>query len=294
VVEDQADFFDPPPDRFGDDDLLKKGLKVGKTFALATTAIDLTVGDTQSGEQLASSPANIAGRQVQRLVGRRRNGVINALPGLERGFFIHTNDPNSRFQQVKGLLIQVQDRFGPFQKEWISDVLPQMIPPRLQSLRFQPAPDRAGRNLTDEAQSDQGYGQLGTTPTAQRHRPFLRQATSQNRRFRPHLRGKKAGAVRSGLLLSNYDFDTTASATCALVLLSSLLQPPRAYHSTQDGQHRLELSWPVVLQPPGFCGRLPHPLRIGVVFHLSRFDSFFFGQPLRFSLIALSFKDTSS
>src|SRR5260370_16688518 len=47
--------------RLRDDDLLHKGLEIGKRFAHAAGAVDLPISDTQSGKQGPGSPPLVAG-----------------------------------------------------------------------------------------------------------------------------------------------------------------------------------------------------------------------------------------
>src|SRR2546427_10449103 len=44
-----------------DDDLLHKGLEIGKRFARTAGAVDLAISDTQTGKQVSGSPSLVAG-----------------------------------------------------------------------------------------------------------------------------------------------------------------------------------------------------------------------------------------
>ena len=67
------------------------------------------------------------------------------LTGLNRGFLIGTDDPDTLPEQRSGLFIQVEHRAGALQKDLgILDVLPGMEPPGTDLLGGEPAPNGSG------------------------------------------------------------------------------------------------------------------------------------------------------
>jgi hypothetical protein len=83
------------------------------------------------------------------------------LAGLDRGFLIGANHPDTLSQQVFGPIVQLQDRARPLQESLqVVNVLPGMQAPGLQLIGGKPALQRAGRNADHQAEGDQASGDL--------------------------------------------------------------------------------------------------------------------------------------
>src|SRR5439155_26924659 len=74
--------------RLRDDDLLDKGLEIGKRFARAAGARDLPISDTQSGKQVPGATPLIACLPPLWLAALRRARRLFPFPSLDRGFLI--------------------------------------------------------------------------------------------------------------------------------------------------------------------------------------------------------------
>ncbi len=74
------------------------------------------------------------------------------------------------------------------------DVLPGMIAPGTNPFGFEPATNRACRDVRKRWVLGDATGQLGSTPTGERHLALLGQTTGDGGDLRAHLRGKNASA----------------------------------------------------------------------------------------------------
>ena len=176
---------------FGDE-----GLKIDEAFMRATLAVDLSISYTQSGEQLDSTAASITWRDLHWLAGAGRAWSLLPLSSLNRGLFIQANQPTTLRHQFLRPSVKLQYRSRPDQKgRRIQNVLPGMIPPRLDLFGRQPTPHRASRDAADLPQRNQLPSKLRITPTRQRLTSGLWAAASQSRRVRSRLGGKN-GAGR--------------------------------------------------------------------------------------------------
>src|SRR5450755_2539095 len=185
--------------RFGNDLLLHKGLEIDKAFALPTGSIDLAIGDGESGKQMSSSATMIA-RFVQHwLVWTSRTSRLLALAGLNGGFLIQADKPDTLTQEGLGLTVGMQDRTGPLQKgDGIMNVLPGVIAPGTKPFGFEPAAHRTRRDGRKRGILGDASGQFGPTPARERHLLLLGQATGDGGDVHADLRGKNASVLHCG------------------------------------------------------------------------------------------------
>ena len=104
------------------------------------------------------------------------------LTGLDRGFFIGTDDPDALLEQSRGLFIQVQHRAGTLEKSLgILDVLPRMELPGADLFGGEPTPNRPSFNGGQSGNGCGMTGQFGSTPMSERNAVRARQAIGQRR-----------------------------------------------------------------------------------------------------------------
>ncbi len=95
IVQNQGHDLDLPTQRLGNDLLLHKGLEIDKAFALPTGAVDLAIGDRESGKQMTCAATLIARLVQHRHAGACWTGRLLTLAGLNGGFLIETDQPGA-------------------------------------------------------------------------------------------------------------------------------------------------------------------------------------------------------
>ena len=105
-----------------------------QAFALSTGAVDLTIGDGESGKQMAGTAALIPRFVQHRLTWASWTRRLVAFTGLDGGFLIETDQPGPCLQERACLDLGVQHRARPLQeRDRIMDVLPGVIAPGTQA-----------------------------------------------------------------------------------------------------------------------------------------------------------------
>jgi hypothetical protein len=145
IVHNQDHRVDLSPQRFGNDLLEKKGLKIGEVLARATGTVDLSISHGEPGKQMPC-PATRVSRLLQLwMTTDGRPWGLFAFACLDPRFLVQTHRPGSLSQQAESSAIHLQDRTGPLQKLLgIVNMLPGMIAPRADALGEDPAAYRAG------------------------------------------------------------------------------------------------------------------------------------------------------
>ncbi len=185
--------------RFGNDVLLHKGLEIDEALALSARSVDLAIGDGESCKQMSGSTTMIACFMQQRLAWTSGARRVFALPCLNGGFLIETDQPGAFVQECLCLAIGVQDRTGSLQEgDGIMDMLPGMIAPGAKAFGFEPAADRTCREAREGRILDDVSSQFGPTPARERYLFLLGQATGDGRDLHAHLRGKNASVLHCG------------------------------------------------------------------------------------------------
>ena|SRR2546425_9741594 len=134
IVQDEGHRVHLAPERFGNDDLLEKGLEIHKAFARAAQAVDLAIGHREASKQLARATPLVARFVQQRLAWLGWAWRLFALACLDGGFLIQAQQPDACRQQRSCLAIGVQDRTGTLQEgDRIMDMLPSVKAPRTQA-----------------------------------------------------------------------------------------------------------------------------------------------------------------
>ena len=77
------------------------------------------------------------------------------------------------------------------------DVLPAMVAPRAKAFGFEPAAHRTSRDVRKRGSVGHPTGQLGSTPTRERHLTLFWQTTGDSRDLCADFRGKNASALRA-------------------------------------------------------------------------------------------------
>jgi hypothetical protein len=191
IVQDQADRPYTALKRLLDDDLLHKGLKIGKGFARTAAAIDLPIGDTQSRKQVPGATTLIAGFLKFGPTTLRWARRLLPFSSLDRGFLIQTEQLGSLAPQALGVGVQLQGRTRPLQKAFgIMNVLPTVIAPGTQPLGFELPPDRTGRGSLSRKLGGHLASHLSPTPTRQGDAHLAGQGASCGGDLRAHFRGK--------------------------------------------------------------------------------------------------------
>ncbi len=202
--------------RLRDDDLLHKGLEIGKRFAHAAGAVDLPISDTQSGKQVPGSTPLVAGLLPLWLAALRRARRLFPFPSLDRGFLIQTDQPRALAQQAQRSCVQLQGRTRPLQKAFgIMNVLPTVLTPGTKPLGFEPPSDGAGRGRVPRKLGGHLASHLSPTPTRQRHARLTRQGASRGGDLCTHFRGKNASALHCEVHPSSDAWRPSGPAICA-------------------------------------------------------------------------------
>src|SRR5436305_12855737 len=95
IVQNQSHCVHLPPQCFGNDLLLQKGLEVDEAFALTADAVDLAIGDREPCKEMACAATMIACFVQHRLALACGKGRLLALPCLNGGFLIETDQPTN-------------------------------------------------------------------------------------------------------------------------------------------------------------------------------------------------------
>ena len=173
------------------DDCRDECLKINQSFTTATLSIHLPISDTQPSKKLYRTSAPITWRNLPWVSSARWTWRLLSLPSLNRCLFIHTDYPKTLRQQILCLSVKLQHRPCPDQKSrWLHNMLPAVIPPRLNLVRCQPTPHCAGRNVRDLPQRNHLLRKFCITPVRQCLTNGLRSAASQRGCLRSDLRGK--------------------------------------------------------------------------------------------------------
>ncbi len=180
---------------FGNDDLLQKSLEIDQALALSASAVELSIGDGESGKQVAGAAPMRACLVQHRLVRACWARRLLTLTRLDGGFLIEAKQPGACSQERLRLGIGLEDRASPLQEGLgVMNVLPGVIAPGAKPFRFEPAAHAAGREVRQRRILADASRQLGSAPARQRNLALLGQATGDGRDLRTHLRGKNASA----------------------------------------------------------------------------------------------------
>ena len=147
VVQDEEHRLHFAPQGFRNDVLLDKRLEIDKAFARPAGAVDLAIGDGESGKQMAGAAPLIARFVQQWLAWASRARRLLALACLDRGFLVEADQPGPGLQERSRLSIRFQHGARSLQERGrIMDMLPGMIAPGTNAFGFEPAPHGAGRD----------------------------------------------------------------------------------------------------------------------------------------------------
>src|SRR5258707_2146890 len=147
IIENEDHGMDLTAQRFGNDLLLHKGLEIDKTFAASTRSVDVAISHRKSSKQMTGTTTMIACFVQHGLASMRCTRRLLTLTGLNGGFLIQADQPDTLTQEGLGLTISVQDWTGSLQKgDGIMNVLPGVIAPGTKTFCLQPATHRAARN----------------------------------------------------------------------------------------------------------------------------------------------------
>ena len=113
IVQDEKYRPHLAPQGFGNDLLLHKGLEIDKAFALSTGAVDLAIGDRQSGKQMACATTMIARFVQHRLVWTCWARRLLPFAGLNGGFLIEADQPGACAQEGLRLGIGLENWASP-------------------------------------------------------------------------------------------------------------------------------------------------------------------------------------
>jgi hypothetical protein len=216
IIKDEGHGVDLPTQGFGNDVLVHKGLEIDKAFARSAGAIDLAIGDRESGKQMAGAATLIA-RFVQHRLARSgwARGVLS-FSCLNGGFLVEADQPRACLQEQERLDIGLEHRTSPSEEgDRIMDVLPGMIAPGAQAFRFEPATHRTGRDVRKRRVLSHTTGQFGSTPPREGDLALLGQATGAGRDLRAHLRGKNASAPHCAARQPTNAWPPIVRAICA-------------------------------------------------------------------------------
>lgn len=215
VIQHQRDPLDTAPPRLGHQHLLEKGLKAYKPFPARTLPNHLPISDAQARQQVQRPASAVAWRLAERAAALGRSWGLFGLAGLDRGFLVHTDDPDTRLQQGLRRRIQLQDGPRSFQKAMrVLDMLPHPIAPGTNPFSAQPAAYGAGRDGGQARCGRYPPSQFRPTPARERHGLLAWQATGDGSHLGAHLRGKNGGARLSAGHRQECGSGPSAAAIC--------------------------------------------------------------------------------
>ena len=195
IVQDEGHYLHLAAKGFGNDFLLEKGLEIDKALALSASAVDLPIGDGESGKQVAGATPMRACLVQHRLIRACWARRLLALASLNGGFLIKTDEPDACSQERSRLAVGLQDGTRSLQEgDGIMDVLPGVIAPGTKAVGFEPAAHATGPEVRQRRILADASRQLGSAPARQGNLALLGQATGDGRDLCAHLRGKNASA----------------------------------------------------------------------------------------------------
>src|SRR6266700_3819126 len=181
IIQDQDQRLHLSPQRFWKDDLFQERAEIHKAFARRALTIDLSIGDRECSHQVPCSPSDVARRLLHRRPWDGRTGSLFGLSCLKRRFLITADQPDPFPQQHSRSLIEAQHGARPLQKLlWVLDMLPRVIAPRSDALRFEPAANGAGRDMGQLGCTRHMTSQFASAPASQRNPLALRHAASHS------------------------------------------------------------------------------------------------------------------
>ncbi len=166
-------------------------------------------------------------------------GACSASRDGPRRFLITANQPDPFPQQHSRSLIEAQHGARPLQKLlWVLDMLPSVIAPRSDALRFEPAANAAGRDPRQLGRTRHMTSQFASAPPSQRNPLALRHAASHSGRLRPYFRGKNASALQNGARRLENGWQPSGLSICAPVDRWSQRSAQLVDYSTLDDRGR--------------------------------------------------------
>jgi len=166
-------------------------------------------------------------------------GACSASRDGPRRFLITADQPDPFPQQHSRSLIEAQHGACPLQKlVWVLDMLPRVIAPRSDALRFEPAANGAGRDPRQLGRTRHMTSQFASAPPSQRHLLALRHAASHGGRLRPYFRGKNASALQNGARRRENGWQPSGLSICAPVDRWSQWSAQLVDYSTLDDRGR--------------------------------------------------------
>ena len=125
-----------------------------------------------------------------------RQGGVAAAAGLDGGLLVGRDDELARLQPppLEPAGGQVHHPPGLGGEVGIAGKDPGAVPPRLERVLVQPAPQRGHRDLVDQAGGDDLLAQLAQAPAAKRHGPDRGQLTGDRLHLDDHRRGGTGAA----------------------------------------------------------------------------------------------------
>jgi hypothetical protein len=258
IIQNQGQSMNTACQSFRDHRPQQESLEVYKPLPQATCPIDFSIGHTQSGKEIQCPLALVPVRDVCRMTRHCRIGLLRSLARLDRGLFVHANNPNSLPQQRFRLPVEPQDGTGAFQKGLrVQNVLPTMVAPRPDLFRCQPPTYRASRDAHHHSQCCQSPCDLRVAPPRKGHTLLSWSAAGQRRRLRFHLRGKNA--EEHPAVASPQCFSSLTSAVAISEQSGAYTQLPRlpADCSTLDGHRQPGESEPELPSRGTLCENSP-------------------------------------
>jgi len=105
IVQDEGHRVDLASKGFGNDHLLEKGLEIDEALAAAAGAVDLSIGDRESGKEMACATTMVARFVQQRLTWACWARRLLPLACLDGGFLIQAHQPRACSQEGSRLAI---------------------------------------------------------------------------------------------------------------------------------------------------------------------------------------------
>ena len=193
-----------------------KAWKSTKHLRLSAGSVDLAISHGEPGKQMACAATMIARFVQHRLAWACWARRLFALPCLNGGFLIETDQPGACLQECSCLAIGLEHRTSSLQEgDGIMDVLPSVIAPGAKAFGFEPATHRTGRDARKGGILGHVLGQFGSTPAREGHLALPRQATGDGGDLRAYLRGKNASALHCGARQQVNGSPPSVHATCA-------------------------------------------------------------------------------
>lgn len=197
VIEDEMKALDILTPQ-ASEDRSQETLEINEAFPREAPRQGFTGSHLKGGEELDGSLAFISIADLEATPRPGRAHAALKLPGLNRWFFIRTDDDMTRPSQVVGLGVKIQDRDGLLQESGIGGFLPGVEPPGFDLVGLEPAPQGRDRQPGNDFFNDRGFDQIRNRPPREGLALLPRQRAGQGDHVRSLNGGKKNVSGRDG------------------------------------------------------------------------------------------------